>query len=126
MKRKNQLLRGIVSIVAMTAAACSDSTRPLASPTEPTTLVQTAALQAVTITPAVETLSVGQTQQYELEVILGEGPPPSLGPPYWSSSETGVLTIEHNGRAIARAAGTAVLTATVHGGRGTHEVRVLN
>jgi len=126
MNRKTQLLYGILSIVPMTVAACSDPARPSALPTGPTTVVQLAAVQAVTITPAVETLSVGQTQQYDLQVVLGEGTPPSLGVPYWSSSEPGVLTIEPSGRARARAAGTAVLTAAVHGGRGTLEVRVLN
>jgi hypothetical protein len=124
MNRKNQVLSGILSIVAAMAAACSDSARPPTSPTGPTQMIQLAAVQAVTITPPVTTLGIGQTQQYDLQVVLSEGAPPSLGLPYWSSSEPGVLTIEPGGRAIARAAGTAILTAAVHGGRGTLEVRV--
>lgn len=124
MNGKPQLLPGILSIVLAMAAACSDSARPAASPTGPTQVIQVATVQAVTITPPVTTLGVGQTQQYDLQVVLSEGPPPSLGLPYWSSSEPGVLTIEPGGRAIARAAGTAILTAAVHGGRGTLEVRV--
>lgn len=124
MNRKNQVLPGILSIVAAMAAACSDSARPPASPTGPTQMIQLATVQAVTITPPVTTLGIGQTQQYDLQVVLSEGVPPSLGLPYWSSSEPGVLTIEPGGRAIARATGTAILTAAVHGGRGTLEVRV--
>ncbi len=124
MYRRNRLLHGIVTIVAATAAACSESAPPSASPTGPTSVVPLATVQAVTITPPVATLSVGQTQQYDLHVVLGEGRPPSLGLPYWSSSEPGVLTIEPGGRAMARAAGTAIVTAAVHGGRGTLEVRV--
>jgi hypothetical protein len=122
--RKNSLLHGIVSIVAAATAACAESAPPSASPTGPTAAVRLATVQAVTITPPIATLSVGQTQQYDLHVVLGEGTPPSLGVPYWSSSEPGVVTIEPDGRAIARAAGTAILTASVHGGRGTLEVRV--
>jgi hypothetical protein len=126
MNRKNQLLAGIVSIVAAMAAACSESAPPAASPTGPTRVIQLATVQAVTITPPVTTLRVGQTQQYDLQVVLGDGTPPSLGLPYWSSSEPGVLTIEPSGRAVARASGTAILTVAVHGGRGILEVHISN
>jgi hypothetical protein len=88
-------------------------------------VVQLATVRAVTITPPVATLTVGQSQQYDLQVVLGEGAPPSGGIPYWGSSDPRVLTIEPGGRAIARAAGTVILTASAHGGRGTLEVRVV-
>jgi len=124
--RKNQVLPAVLTILAVVAGACSESAPPAASPTGPTQTIQLATVQAVTISPQARTLSVGQTQQYWLHVVLGEGAPPSLGPPYWRSSDPGVLTIEPDGRAIARAAGTAILTATVHGGLGTLEVHVSN
>jgi hypothetical protein len=125
MNRK-QNLPAVAALMAAMTAACSDSASQTPTPTEPSRAIQLAIVQAVTITPRVAALRTGQTQQYDLHVVLGEGPPPSLGVPYWSTSDPSVVTIDPSGRALARTAGTAILTATVHGGQGTLEVRVSN
>jgi hypothetical protein len=81
-------------------------------------------VEAVRITPAVTALRIGESQQYDLQVVLGDGIPPSIGPPRWTSSQPGVLSLALDGRAIALAAGTALLSVDVRGGRGLLQVQV--
>jgi hypothetical protein len=70
----------------------------------------------VPISPQARTQGVGQTQ-----LALNEGARRPWAA-YWSSSEPGDLTIERDGRASARPAGTAMLAATVDGGLATPDV----
>ena len=62
-------------------------------------------------------------QQYELRVELGDGIPPSIGPPQWNSSAPGVVSVTPGGLATAVAPGTATLSVQVRGGRDSLAIR---
>jgi uncharacterized protein YjdB len=123
MYREHRLLMGVATIVAAMATGCADSVSP-ASPAAPSTIAQVATVEAVTIAPEIRTLRVGQSQQYDLHVVLTDGTPPSVGLPSWASSQPSVLSIEPSGRATAHATGTAIVSVDVKGGRGLLEIIV--
>ena len=123
MKCRHRTWLGALSVVVCLTTACSNPASPPASPLAPST-TPLATVEAVRITPATTELRVGQSQRYDLQVVLGDGIPPSVGIPRWTSSQPRVLALAPDGRATALAVGTAVLSVQVHGGRGLLEVQV--
>lgn len=121
MTRHGQPPWGLVLFVASVCAGCSTSAPLPSSPASPS--VPVATVRAVTITPAVTSLRVGGAQQYELRVELGDGIPPSIGPPQWNSSAPGVVSVTPGGLATAVAPGTATLSVQVRGGRDSLAIR---
>ena len=123
-RNRRTSLRSLI-VIALLTAGCSDQATPPVSPLAPSAS-PLATVQAVRITPAITTLRVGESQQFELLVVLSDGIPPSIGLPRWASSQPGLLSLTSDGRAVAVAAGIAVLSVDVNGGRGLLEVHVID
>jgi Bacterial Ig-like domain (group 2) len=92
------LVAGIA--VAATCLGCSDNT-----PTTPTTTTTTT--PALSITPATNVLLIGQTQTY-----TSTNADSTTASVTWTTSDSGILSIDESGNATAIARGTATLTAT--------------
>jgi trimeric autotransporter adhesin len=88
------------------------------------------ALVSIAVTPAQQTLSVGMRQQYLATGVYSDGTTTDLtDDAWWSSSDTSVMRVSngcsHPGRAAARGAGDAVVSATFEGVAGTAQVSVV-
>ena len=79
---------------------------------------------SVQVTPANNTLQVGQTQQLAAVVSDGNGTPLPGKVPTWTSSATTVATVSNSGLVTAVGAGSATITATSDGVGGTASVLV--
>ena len=66
-------------------------------------------VESVTLTPALVTLTVGQTQQFTATVLPSGVPDRSVT---WSVAPSGIASIDGKGLLTALAAGQAVVTAT--------------
>ena len=91
------LVAGIA--VAATCLGCSDNT-----PITPTTTTTTT--PALSITPATNVLLIGQTQAY-----TSTNADSTTASVTWTTSDSGILSIDESGNATAIARGTATLTA---------------
>ncbi len=89
-----------------------------------TLTVTAATVSSVRVTPANNTLQVGQTQQLSAVVSDGSGNPLPGKVPTWASSATTVATVSSSGLVTAVGAGTATITATSDGVDGTASVLV--
>ena len=84
-----------------------------------------ARLLSAQITPAIETMRVGETVMFSAKLEFGDsGVPPSGTLPIWSSTNPAVIVIDHTGRATAVGEGTAAIEVGTHGHRVTRNVRV--
>lgn len=80
----------------------------------------------MTITPAISSLSVGQTQRFATSVELSTGIPPAGGMiPQWSSSNASVLELDAEGNAKAVGVGEAAVQASVDGKTTTRSLQVI-
>jgi uncharacterized protein YjdB len=75
---------------------------------------------SITVTPATQSLTVGQTIQFTATGIIGHGSHPATSTNVtsevtWSSSAPGVATVSASGVATALTAGSAVISATLSG-----------
>jgi len=69
---------------------------------------------SIAVSPATATISVGATQQFTATGTFAVGPSGDITThASWSSSDTTIATVSSNGLAIALAAGTVTITATV-------------
>jgi hypothetical protein len=74
---------------------------------------------AVVVSPALDTIAVGQTAQFTASVSDLHGNPLPGAPVTWSSSAPAVATVDANGLATGVAVGTATITATSGGASGS-------
>ncbi|HTW75627.1 MAG TPA: PilC/PilY family type IV pilus protein [Steroidobacteraceae bacterium] len=89
-------------------------------PPPPPTLV------SITVTPANQTIDVGQTQQYTATGTYSDGSTLNLTAQVtWSSSDTGVATIASGGLASGVAAGSTTVTATLSSVSGSTTLTVV-
>jgi uncharacterized protein YjdB len=77
-------------------------------------------VDTITVSPAAQTLAVGQTAQFTATGTIGHGKHPSsttdvTGAVTWSSSASAVASISSSGLVNAVSAGTATITATMKG-----------
>lgn len=79
---------------------------------------------AVEVTPATLSIQVGQTQQLTARVLNAEGAPLTRTVT-WVSSATDVVTVSDTGLLTGVAEGTATVTASADGKRGSAEVTVV-
>jgi uncharacterized protein YjdB len=92
-----------------------------ATPSAPT---PASAVTTVGVAPTPDTLAVGGTVQLTATIKDQNGATMSGLTPAWSSSATGVATVNSSGRVTAVAVGTATITATDSGKSGTAKVVV--
>jgi uncharacterized protein YjdB len=78
----------------------------------------------VTVSPASVSLKTGDLQQFTATMTAADGSPLTGRPVTWSSSDVNVLLIDAQGRAAALAPGSATVTATSEGVKGTASVTV--
>lgn len=84
---------------------------------QPTGVAETAARvgQVVVEPAAVRGIGIGDTRQFEVEAVDGDGNTLSGVAVDWSSSNTAVATVDGDGTATARGEGTARIVATADG-----------
>jgi hypothetical protein len=81
---------------------------------------------AVAVSPALDSIPVGQTAQFTAAVTDLHGAPLSGAPLAWSSSDPAVAMVDVNGLASGVAIGTATITATSGGASGSATLVVTN
>ncbi len=113
-----------IALAVVGSVACGNG------PTSPTPqssrASQVASVVSVTITPDVNSLSVGQTQHFAASVELSTGIPPAGGMvPQWSSTNASVLELDADGNAKAVGVGEATVQAAVGGKTTTRPIRVV-
>jgi parallel beta-helix repeat protein len=76
----------------------------------------TAALASISVTPANQSISIGNTQQYTATGTYSDSSTSNITSQVtWSSSSLSVATIDASGSAVALAAGSTTITATLNG-----------
>ncbi len=93
--------------------------------TVPQVTTPTSAVATVAVTPSPANMVVGTSQRFAAELRDASGRVLEGRTITWSSSAPAVLTIDGTGAARALTAGTAEVTATSEGRRGTATVRVV-
>jgi hypothetical protein len=78
----------------------------------------------VIVVPDLDTLVIGETLQFVVEVRDPDGQPVNDSQVSWSSSDTDRVTISQSGQAQGRSTGSATITATSSGASGTAELTV--
>ena len=107
----------IAALVAVLAGCSSGSSEPSGPPAGVTA--------TVTVSPTQATLtSVGATQQFAAVARDGQGTTLTGKTASWSSSATGVATVDQSGVVTAVANGAATITATIDGKTGQATVTV--
>lgn len=70
-------------------------------------------------------MRVGQTLTFSAELKFGnEGVPPSAKLPIWSSTDPGVIVVDHTGKATAVGEGNATIEVGTHGHKVTRNIQV--
>jgi hypothetical protein len=82
------------------------------------------AIAAIAVSPAARTLDIGNTLQLSAQATDGSGTVLTGRTFTWSSSNSGVASVTSSGLITARAAGSATITATSGGVRGTATITV--
>jgi uncharacterized protein YjdB len=108
---------GAVIVTATGEGVSATASVTVTAPVEPT---------GVRVTPAEVALAVGGTAQLTAVTVLGDGTTAPLtdAATSWHSSNEKVAQVNHSGLVTARSAGTATITATADGLRGTASVTV--
>ena len=83
-----------------------------------------APVASVTVTPAADTLAVGDTLRLSAEAYDADGGVMASAQFSWSSSDVSVVIVSTSGLVTAVAAGTATVTATADGVEGFSEIAV--
>lgn len=99
----------LFAVSVMMLPACKKNVEP-----------QVIAVESVTVSPSTLTLTEGETKSLSVTVLPENATSPEVK---WSSSSTSVATVE-DGKVTAVAAGSAVITATADGKKGTCTVTV--
>jgi Tol biopolymer transport system component len=108
----------MIPVIAAIAAIACDGGSP-AGPGEIPTPVA-----SVVVAPDTATLSVGETRSLQAKVYAADGRMLSGRGGAWSSNDATVVTVDATGKATARAAGLAIVTAQVEGRVGKATLRV--
>ena len=107
-------LPALLALAAIVACSGADTTVPAAK-----------VVSRVAITGAITILDVGQTATLSAAAFEASGAQiTSPGSTIWSSSATGVTTVDQSGKVTAIGAGSATITADIAGVKGTISVRV--
>src|SRR5687768_5697107 len=106
-------------VVALTVAACVESSGPLGGPN----VIQVGTVSSVQITLAQSTLTPGQATQATVVAKSADGTLVS-GPVDFLSKNPAIATASSNGKVTAIAAGTAVIQASMAGRAATTNVTV--
>lgn len=109
-------IRGLASLVLVTAAlaGCGTSTAPIVLPP----------LSAVVLTPTTDTLVVAQQRVFAATALDTTGAAVNGASFDWSSTDTGVFTVNSQGRVTAVGEGSALLIAAAGGKADTATVFV--
>jgi uncharacterized protein YjdB len=124
------MMLALTIATAAVGVRCSGSTNPTAPTITPNLAHAThhsvlAPVLSAQISPPVETMKIGETLLFSLKLELGEGVPPSGAPiPWWSSTDSTVISIDPNGRATAIAKGSATIEVVGKAGRLTRNIHV--
>ncbi|MGH7505997.1 MAG: Ig-like domain-containing protein, partial [Longimicrobiales bacterium] len=86
--------------------------------------VRLPAVASVTVSPASASLNAGDAQAFVATAHAADGTVLTGRPVTWTSSDPAVVTVDAQGSALAIAAGTATITATVEGVAGQAAVTV--
>jgi|SRR5579859_2642206 len=112
-------LVGLLTILGIAACSSTDS-----SVTSPNSQDSARNIRTVTVTPSVLSGTVGQTGQLTAVVKNQYGQVMSGAIVTWTSSNTSVVTINGTGMATGIGAGSATITATSSGYKGTAAITV--
>jgi len=88
------------------------------------TITVDASVQKVVVTPAADTILVGETTQLTAEPQDANGNPLPNRPVTWATSDPTVATVDGNGLVTGVGAGVATITATSEGVPGTSTITV--
>jgi hypothetical protein len=69
-------------------------------------------------------MSVGNSLHLSMSVEMGPGPVPPLPSPFWSSTNTAVVTVDFSGVVTARAIGEATVVVQFGGKSATSRITV--
>lgn len=97
---------GTVTLTASTTSPAQNAST--------TITIQAPTLQSISVTPAAPSIAAGQTQQFTATGSYNNGQQQALTSGVtWTSSNTGVATIDSTGLALGRTAGTTSIGATL-------------
>jgi trimeric autotransporter adhesin len=125
--KASQIVLAVLIPITAGGVGCSDidatPTAPSAS-RQPSRQVALAAL-STQISPAVDSMRIGETRSFSVKVELSEGVPPSAGGfPRWSSTNPAVITIDLNGNATAIGTGATTIEVIFMGHKATRTIHV--
>jgi hypothetical protein len=121
------LFASLISVIPALVGCGPNYTLPTAPTPRVPSGVHTALapLLSVQVSPAVDTMRIGETMSFTFKVELGEGVPPSLGGfPLWSSDNPDVITIDASGNATAIRRGNATIEVIARGVKGMRMIQV--
>jgi hypothetical protein len=118
---RHPTLWGACVALALGAAACSSDD----SPTSPSGTTGAGSVVTVLVTGPTSLSGEGKTGQYTAKAVLSSGSTEDrTSSATWQSSNGNVVSIGSGGLATARGEGSATITATIEGLRGTLQVSV--
>ena len=117
---------GLVTAVAAGTATITASAGDVRTSVEITVVSATQPVVSVEVSPSAETITLGGTLQLSAAAFDENGQAVSGAEFSWESSNASVATVDATGLVTAVAAGTATITASVGGARGTAEITVQN
>jgi len=83
-------------------------------------IVTSATLNSISVTPAIATITIGGSQQFNATGTFSDGSVFGItGQAVWTSSDANVATMSGHGLATSAAAGTASIKAAMNGVNGT-------
>lgn len=88
--------------------------------------IETGIPAQVVVTPAVDSINVGETAQFTASYKDLHGNTVSGPAPVWTSSNPAVATVDANGLATGVSAGTVTITASIGYAQGTAQLTVIN
>src|SRR5690242_21039179 len=109
MRARQSVLGSLCCSILAISAACSDAANPVLSLDGPVALQP---VTSVVVTPSQATLPIGSSVSMKLSMGKANGQP-VMGAVRWTSSDTTVATVSASGEVVARAAGDAVIMASV-------------
>ncbi len=115
---------GLVTAVAAGTATITASAGDVQATVEITVVSATQPVVSVEVSPSAETITLGGMLQLSAAAFDENGQAVSGAEFSWESSNASVATVDATGLVTAVAAGTATITASVGGARGTAEITV--
>ncbi len=116
-----------LAILAVGIAACTSTDRNATDPTTDDSLQarnSSSTVASIVMSPSTATGSLGQSAQFTASAENANGGSVTAGVPVWSSSDSTIVAVTQSGMGTAVGVGSATLTATINGVRGTAQTTV--